>query len=651
MAGRIVKDDIDALRTQADIVAVVGEYTTLKRAGRSYKGLCPFHTERTPSFTVTPDGNFYNCFGCGVSGDIYDFLMRVEGLEFPEAVESLARRTGFQLRYEQMSSRERRAVGERTRLVAATAAARDFLVAQLYAEEGAVARDYLRSRGFTRSDAETFELGYAPNRFDAMARALTAEGFSEHDLITTGLVARTERGGLRDRFRGRLMFPIHDTSGDVIGFGGRVLPGLDYGGFDPPKYLNSSETPLYKKTRVLYGVHQARSQMVRAEQVLVCEGYTDVMALHQAGVGYSVATCGTAVGVEHLRMLSRYAPRVVLAFDGDAAGVKAAERAWEAARELEGDGQGVALDLRVLVLPERSDPADLVAEVGADGVAAALAEASPVVPFVLRHHLATADLRSESGRSAALKDALHVLGRESDPDLRREWARTEIAERIGYAYGFVADTAARLGVQLDAHEGVAAAGAGAGAGGQQRGVAGGSGAGGAGAGGAGAGGAGGGVGGDGTRPVTVIRARLERAALRAVLQYPEHVPPEAAELTEEDLTHPDARAVLRAVRAGGGVGAELAAVVEAADDDRIRGLVRALALEDDPETADRDVVAQVVAGRVRRLLVDRVDASTQQLREELARLSHTTDPARVLSLQEELARLQRRRRELLGQLT
>ncbi len=627
MAGRIVKDDIDALRTQADIVAVVGEYTTLKRAGRSYKGLCPFHTERTPSFTVTPEGNFYNCFGCGVSGDIYDFLMRIEGLEFPEAVESLARRTGFQLRYEQMSARERRAVGERTRLVAATAAARDFLVRQLYADEGKVARDYLISRGFSRADAEAFELGYAPNRFDAMARALVSEGFPEQDLITTGLVARTERGGLRDRFRGRLMFPIHDTSGDVIGFGGRVLPSLDYGGFDPPKYLNSSETPLYRKTRVLYGVHQARSEIVRAEQVLVCEGYTDVMALHQAGVGYSVATCGTAVGVEHLRTLARYARRVVLAFDGDAAGVKAAERAWEAARELEGDGEGVSLDLRVLVLPETSDPADLVAEVGAEGVAAALAQATPVVPFVLRHHLADADLDSESGRTAALRDALTVLGRESDPDLRREWARTEIAERIGYAYGFVAETAARLGIQLDAHEGVAAAtssAAGRG-GGVQRG------------------------GGSGPVPVNVARARLERAALRAVLQYPEHLPPEAAELEEEDLSHPDARSVLRAVRAAGGVGAQLRTVIDAAEDDRIRGLVRAMALEDDPETADREVVAEVVAGRVRRLLVDRVDASARALRDELARLNHATDRDRVVSVQRELEELQRRRRALLGQ--
>jgi DNA primase len=620
VAGRIVKDDIDALRHQADIVAVVGEYTTLKRAGRAYKGLCPFHTEKTPSFTVTPDGNFYNCFGCGVSGDIYDFLMRIEGLEFPEAVESLARRSGFQLRYEQMSSRERRAVGERTRLVAATAAARDFLVAQLYADEGKVARDYLRSRGFTRADAEAFEVGFAPNRFDAMTRALVDQGVPEDDLITAGLSARTDRGGLRDRFRGRLMFPIHDPSGDVIGFGGRVLPELDYGGFDPPKYLNSSETPLYRKTRVLYGIRQARSDIVRAEQVLVCEGYTDVMALHQAGVANAVATCGTAVGVEHLRMLARYAQRVVLAFDADAAGVKAAERAWDAARELESDGDGARLDLRVLVLPEGRDPADLVAEVGADGLASALAAATPVVPFVLRHHLAAADLASEGGRTAALRDALTVLGRERDPELRREWARTEIAEPIGYAYGFVTETAARLGIQLDAHEGVAAtrpsprpadtAGPG---------------------------------------PVTAARARLERAALRALLQHPEQVPDEAAELTEDDLTHPDARAVLRAVRAAGGVGAAVPVIVDAAEDDRIRGLVRSLALEDDPEIADDEVRAAVIAGRIGRLLVDRVDAEVRALRDELARLNHATEPERIREVQRALALLQQRRRELLGQ--
>jgi DNA primase len=396
VAGRILKDDIEALRQQADIVAVVGDHTTLRRAGRSFKGLCPFHTEKTPSFTVTPEGNFFHCFGCGASGDLYDFLMRVEGLEFPEAVESLARRTGYTLRYEQLSARERRVIGERSRLVEVTAAAREHLHQTLLGDEGEVARAYLRDRGFGREDAERFTLGFATLARSALTDTLTAAGFDAADLVAVGLSVRNENGRLRDRFRGRLIFPIDDASGDVIGFGGRILPDLDYGDFEPPKYLNSPETPLYKKTRVLYGLRQARPEIVRADQVLVCEGYTDVMALHQAGIEHAVATCGTAVGDEHLRLIARYARRVVLAFDGDEAGVKAAERAWEAARRLATDDGGSVLELRVLVLADGRDPADLVREAGADGLRDALQTAQPIVPFVVGHRLADADLVTES---------------------------------------------------------------------------------------------------------------------------------------------------------------------------------------------------------------------------------------------------------------
>lgn len=622
MAGRILKDDIETLRRQADIVAVVGDYTTLKRAGRSFKGLCPFHTERTPSFTVTPDGNFFHCFGCDASGDLYDFLMRIEGLEFPEAVEALARRTGFTLRYEQLSAREKRAIGERSRLVDVTRAAQAFFREQLYTDDGKVARDYLKQRGFGRDDADTFELGYAPHRWEDLSRALVAAGHDAADLVTVGVSVRTDRGGLRDRFRGRLMFPIHDPGGDVIGFGGRILDGLDYGDRDPPKYLNSNETPLYKKTRVLYGVPQARSEIVRAEQVLVCEGYTDVMALHQAGVANAVATCGTAVGIEHLRMIARYAQRVVLAFDGDAAGVKAAERAWEAARELASGGGGVSLDLRVLVLPDGRDPADLVREVGAEGLQQALAAATPVVPFVVRHHLAAADLDSEAGRTAALRDALAIAGREPDADLRREWVRTEVAPAVGVSYGFAARTAARLGIELDTHEGIAvgpepAAGAHR-ATDRQRGIA----------------------------RLDRARVRLEREVLRVALQEPHLLPEEWFELTEDDLSHPTAREVFAALREAGGAGVELTAVLEVAPDDRIRGVIRAIALEDDPALAQREVAAAVAADRVRRLLADRLEAEERTLRDRLGQLHHVTDRDELLATQRALAELQARRRAL-----
>jgi DNA primase len=616
MAGRIVKDDIEDLRRQADIVAVVGDYTTLKRAGRSFKGLCPFHTERTPSFTVTPEGNFFHCFGCGASGDIYDFLMRIEGLEFPEAVEALARRSGFTLRYEQLSSREKRAIGERSRLVDVTAAAQTFFRAQLYTDDGKVARDYLKERGFGKQDADTFELGYAPNRWEDLSRSLTADGYDPAELIAVGVSVRTDRGGLRDRFRGRLMFPIHDPGGDVIGFGGRVLPGVDYGDFDPPKYLNSNETPLYKKARVLYGVPQARAEIVRAEQVLVCEGYTDVMALHQASFANAVATCGTAVGVEHLRMIARYAAKVVLAFDGDAAGVKAAERAWEAARELQGSGGGVALDLRVLVLPDGRDPADLVREVGADGLRTAVDAATPVVPFVVRHHLATADLASEAGRTAALHAALEIVGREPDPDLRREWVRTEVAPGVGVSYDFVARSAARQGVQLDAHEGVAVR---ATASPDVRG---------------------------GVASISRARARLEREVLRIAFQQPHLLPEEWFELAEDDFGHPTARSLFRCLQDAGGAGVELAAVLEVAHDDQLRGVIRAVALEEDPALADPEVGPVIARDRVRAMLRDRVETQERVLRDRLNQLHHTTDREALLGVQRELAELRRRHAQL-----
>jgi DNA primase len=617
VAGKILKEDVDALRQQADILAVVGDYTTLKRAGRSYKGLCPFHTERTPSFNVTPDGNFYTCFGCGVSGDIYDFLMRIEGLSFPEAVENLARRTGFTLRYEQMSARERRAVGERSRLVEVTAAARDAFRERLHAPEGEVAREYLKSRGFGREEADAFELGFAPNRWDDISRQLTAQGLPAADLVTTGIAARNDRGGLRDRFRGRLIFPIHDPGGDVIGFGGRVLPTIDYGGFDPPKYLNSAETPLYKKTQVLYGIRQARPEIVRAESVLVCEGYTDVMALHQAGFGNAVATCGTAVGVEHLRIVARYVRRVVLAFDGDEAGLRAAERAWDALRTLQQEGSGVDVELRVLALDGGSDPADLVAALGADGLREAVDAAVPIVPFVIRHHLARADLATEQGRATALRDAVEVLGREPDPDLRRAWAKREVADGIGVAYDFVVRTAGRSGVDLDAHEGIAAT---SGAGGGRR-------------------------GGERT-PVTAQHARRERAVLRAAVQTPEYLPEEWFELAEEDFSHPRARAVLRALHAAGGAGVPLEVMLEHAEDDQVRTTLRELALEDDPEVADPAVAAEVVGDRVRHLVAERVRGRARDLVERLSRLNHSTDRDEILELQRRLGELERRRREL-----
>ena len=622
MAGRILKEDIDALRQQADIVAVIGDYTTLRRAGRSFKGLCPFHTERTPSFTCTPDGNYFHCFGCGASGDIYDFLQRVEGLDFPEAVETLARRTGFPLRYEQLSNRERRAIGERSRLVAVSHLARDHFVRRLLGDEGTDAREYLKTRGFGRTEADTFQLGFAPEAWDDLSRALVADGVEPEDLIAIGVSVRNDRGGLRDRFRGRVIFPIQDPGGDVIGFGGRVLPGIDFGDFEPPKYLNSPETPLYRKSRVLYGVPQARSEIVARDQVLICEGYTDVIALNQAGFANAVATCGTAVGAEHLRALARYTKRVVLAFDADRAGMAAAERAWEAVRELTGSGT-TALDLSVLPLPEGRDPADLVREVGADGMRDAVAAARPVVPFLIAARLGQADLSSEQGRVAALREALTVLGQEADPELRRGWARSEVARPLGLAYDLVVATAARQGIVLDAVEGVATTRA--------------------------------------ARPTrrdaaavgpdpAVTDARLERSVLRVVLQAADLLPPVAGELSATSFRHPSATAVWRAIAAAGGPGSATDAVLAAAEDDLVRDVVRGLLLEEDPAASDEepDLRRRAATDLVHRLIARDLVEQEQALRERLATHDAGGDPEGVLSLQRELQELAARRRALRG---
>jgi DNA primase len=620
VAGRILKDDIDALRQQADIVAVIGDYTTLRRAGKSFKGLCPFHTERTPSFTCTPAGNFFHCFGCGASGDIYDFLQRVEGMDFPEAVETLARRTGFPLRYEQLSTRERRAIGERSRLIAVSHLARDHFVRRLLGEEGVAAREYLKGRGFGRGEADAFQLGFAPEAWDDLSRALVADGVEPEDLIAIGVSVRNDRGGLRDRFRGRVIFPIHDPGGDVIGFGGRVLPGIDFGDFEPPKYLNSPETPLYRKSRVLYGVPQARSEMVARDQVLICEGYTDVIALHQGGFANAVATCGTAVGAEHLRALARYTRRVVLAFDADRAGVQAAERAWEAVRELAGSGT-TALDLSVLPLPDGRDPADLVRDVGAEGLRAAVAGARPVVPFLIASRLEQADRSTEQGRVAALREALAVLGQEPDPELRRGWARSEVARPLGVAYDLVVATAARLGIALDSVEGVASTRT--------------------------------------TRPArreapvagpdhAVVDARLERGVLRALLQTPELLPPAATALSAMSFRHPSAAAVWRALVAAGGPGVGPEQVLAAAEDDMVRDVVRGLLLEDDPAAseAEPELRRRAAIDLVNRLVARDLMGDEQVLRERLAALDAAGDPSGVLALQRELQELAARRRAL-----
>jgi len=615
VAGRIRKEDVQALKERADIASVIADHTDLKKAGTRLKGLCPFHTEKTPSFTVDPVKGYYHCFGCGEGGDVYSFLQKVGGLDFTEAVEQLARRTGYELHYEDLSPGQRRALGERSRLVEINQRALAFFVERLASDEGAVAREYLHDRGFGDEDAEAFSLGYAPNDWERLSRLLVTEGFDRRELIRVGLSVDNKRGGLRDRFRGRLIFPVRDAGGDPIGFGGRVLPGLDYGDFDPPKYYNSPETPLYHKAKVLYGLSESRTGMAAGGEVLVCEGYTDVMALHQAGITNAVATCGTAVGAEHFRVLARYVNKVVLAFDNDEAGVKAAERAASEAASVDAEAPGQRFQLRVLGLDEGTDPADLVQTRGAEALHAAVTAAEPVTGFLVDAEVARADLSTDEGRAAALRAAVARLGDEPDPDLRRVWARTRIADPIGVSVQWVTSTAQRLGVTLDRHDGVAA-----GVAVRRRG------------------------GGQGGRlaPRATPEAALERRVLRAVLQHPEWLPEEWWELTDADFTHPRARQLHAAIEAGGGPGVPLEDVLAAAPDDDIRSLVRSVALEvaDPPDTPD------TAAGEVRALRERALALQVADIDQRLAEVNAMTDPDGFRALNAERFALEQRRRQL-----
>ena len=332
MAGRIRDDDVALVREQSRVEEVVGEYVTLRRAGgTALKGLCPFHDEKTPSFNVNSARGFWHCFGCGEGGDVIAFIMKIDHLPFGEAVEKLAARANIALRYEESGAAPSRQRGERARLVEANAAAEAFYRAQLLTDAARIGRDFLKDRGFDQAAAESFAVGFAPQGWNSLTDHLRAKGFTDKELLTAGLAAEGARG-VYDRFRGRLVWPIRDLGGETVGFGARRLFDDDQG----PKYLNTPETPLYKKSQVLYGIESAKREIAKARQAVVVEGYTDVMACHLAGVTTAVATCGTAFGTEHIKVLRRLLMdqselrgEVIFLFDGDAAGRKAALKAFD----------------------------------------------------------------------------------------------------------------------------------------------------------------------------------------------------------------------------------------------------------------------------------------------------------------------------------
>lgn len=417
--ARINADDIDALRDRADIVDLIGGYTTIKRSGpNKFKGLCPFHSEKTPSFTVDSSTNLYYCFGCGKGGNIYQFVQEIENLPFPEAVEWLARREGFDLRYEEMKPGEAKAAGMKLRLIAASNEAAAFFHKQLMdSPDAAVARRYLAGRGFDREVAGRWQLGFAPGH-DKLCKHLLAKGFTREEIVEADLGRISERNSqLYDSFRERITFPTWNLNGDVVGFGARqIRPDQQ------PKYLNTKETPIFSKSRVMYGLNKAKSHIARGQAVVV-EGYTDVIALHEAGVAEAVATNGVALGESHFEQLKKFTERAVLMFDADDAGKGATERGF-------GIHHRIGLEVLVAPLPAGKDPADLVKEDGPDGIRKVIEDAQPLLGFKLEQEISRLSLDTPEARSRAVRAVVEVLGLHPDPIARHEYAFF-VANRIG----------------------------------------------------------------------------------------------------------------------------------------------------------------------------------------------------------------------------
>lgn len=443
MAGRINADDIQSVKERSSIEDVVRDHVTLRPGGvGSLKGLCPFHDEKTPSFTVRPAVGAYHCFGCGEGGDVISFVQKVEHLTFSETIERLAAKIGMELRYEEGGGPREGGIGKRSRLIEAHRVAEEFYASSLVDRPDArPARDFIRDRGFNRAIAEQFGMGFAPRGGEDLTRHLREKGFSEDEMVTSGLSGRGSRG-LYDRFRGRLMWPIRDVTGDTVGFGARRLLDDDR---IAAKYLNTSETPIYKKSMVLYGLDAAKKAIARDRQAVIVEGYTDVMAAQLSGVEGAVATCGTAFGIDHIKILRRIMrdeadgvpAKVIFTFDGDNAGQKAAMKAF-------GEDQRWASQSFVAVAPDGMDPCDLRLAKGGEAVKALVDDAVPMFEFAVRTTMKRFDLETPEGRVQAMQAVAPIIDSIRDSSLRPEYMRS-VAGMLGVEVEQVRNEVQRAG--------------------------------------------------------------------------------------------------------------------------------------------------------------------------------------------------------------
>ncbi|HTZ43811.1 MAG TPA: DNA primase [Jatrophihabitans sp.] len=615
MPGRIREEDIAAVRERAQIAEVIGEHVQLRNAGGgNLKGLCPFHDEKSPSLSVSTARNLFHCFGCGAGGDVIAFVERIEHLSFVESVERLAAKAGIQLRYVEGGGPSRPA-GQRARLVEAHVLAAAFYADQLRSPDAAPAREYLAERGFDAAAVAKFGCGYAPGGWDTLTRYLRGRGFEPAELILAGLSREGGRSGLIDRFHRRLLWPIRDVAGDVVGFGARRIHDDDK---VEAKYLNTPETPIYKKSQLLYGMDLAKREIGKQHQAVIVEGYTDVMACHLAGITTAVATCGTSFGTEHIGVIRRllmdsdaFTGRVVFTFDGDAAGMKAAERAFA-------EEQKFMAQTYVAIAPGGKDPCEL-RQSGGDAAVRALIEARvPLVKFVLQTTVKRYDLNTVEGRVAALDRGVPLVAMIKDYAMRDDYAAL-LAGLVGV------DDPDRVVARV---RGLVRSGERS-----ER----------------------------TSRPepepalspaVPPRLAQAEREVIKAALQLPDVVGKQFDELGELAFLVAVHRQLQLAVAAAGGAAAATggpawpAAVADRLPpDSEARASVNALAVE--PLRSGADAQARYAEAMVNSLAEQVVAREVAQVKSRLQRLSaEAADPAELGTLFAQLNQLEQRRREL-----
>ncbi|MCF8608234.1 DNA primase [Gordonia sp. HY442] len=624
MPGRIPDSDITAIREQTRIEDVIGDYVALRNAGAdSMKGLCPFHDEKSPSFHVRPNHGHFHCFGCGEGGDVYSFLQKQEHVGFVEAVEQLADRIGYRINYEGGGAAINRDRGTRARLVAVNAAAQRYYAEQLRTPEAQTARDFLAGRGFDEASALTFGCGYAPAGWDTMTRALQSQGFAFAELEAAGL-SKMGRKGPIDRFHRRLLWPIRNLGGDVIGFGARKLFDDDQLG----KYMNTPETMLYKKSQVLFGLDLAKKSIAKSHQVVIVEGYTDVMAMQVAGVHTAVASCGTAFGEDHLALIRRlmmddsyFRGEVIYTFDGDDAGQAAALKAFEGE-------QSIAGQTFVAVAPDGMDPCDLRQRSGDAAVRDLIARRIPMFEFAIKALLRNHDLDTAEGRVAALRDTVPVVSRIRDVALRDEYAR-QLAGWVGWD---------DVGQVLSRVRGMSKSGRGRPAARSTRGR---------------------------MRPEAMSppptarplpndpRLWAQREALKAALQYPAIAGTVFDSLPGECFSDPSYRRLREAIGAAGGTASGLGgatwvdAVIQAVDDQASTPLVTELAVE--PMPVEEDKISRYISSVLARSQEVWVGSQIADIKSKLRRMSPGGDADGYNALFGDLVALEAYRRSLLEQ--